>query len=187
MILTESMFTALYNDKFPKRKIVNKVFNATTLLETWIGNTCAQHWRKLRHTCLMVMAFTNQLEKNGYSSAPTGNFPLPSPVFFNAAAFWVQFTRIGWVCKCTSINPELGSSVSLTAEEKSSYTLYLVCKFSVHKIHCIYCAFHTPYSLMPRILCPPCSNSKWGSIQGTDPRDSLMVKHLAWHNYFHTI
>lgn len=25
---TKSMFTALHNDKFPKRKIVNKVFNA---------------------------------------------------------------------------------------------------------------------------------------------------------------
>lgn len=46
----------------------------TNLLETWVGNVYTEHWRKSTDSFLMVMTFTNQLKKNGYSSVPTENF-----------------------------------------------------------------------------------------------------------------
>lgn len=70
----------------------------TNLFETWMGNVYTEHWRKSTDTFLMVMTFTNQLEKNGYSSVPTENSSNLPGVLCGAATLWAQ---VGCQCYCT--------------------------------------------------------------------------------------
>lgn len=143
----------------------------TTILDTGRRNTLTQHWRKLKHNYVMVMEFTSLLGKKCTFICKT--FLCPTQCFFNSAVFWAWITRMGWLWKCTPTNPKLVNSMSLTIVEESSYTLNLVSH--PHLAH--WCL--TLHVCIARI-------QNEDSCKGLIP-DSLMWKHLAWHNYFHNI
>lgn len=85
MILTKSTFTAFYNDKFLKREIVNKLFNAPSSP----GNTD----RKYMHSARKKIKTYLRNGKGIYQSAGKKwvfickTLPCPAQCFFNPAAF----------------------------------------------------------------------------------------------------
>lgn len=80
------MFTALYDDKFPERKIVSKVFNA----HNSPGDTDRKHMRSALEKIKTYLSNGNGIYQSASKKMGIHLYlpkTLPSSVLFNAAAF----------------------------------------------------------------------------------------------------
>lgn len=153
------------------RKIVNKVFNA--------HKSPGDMDRKCMHSALKTIK--TYLSNGG----DIYQWAVRKWVFI--CTYWKLFSALsGFFQHCSTLstvykdvqlystNTEFRGSASFTVAEESRYKLHLVVPL---------------YTLLTDALHSVSASQELEMkiTLGLHPRDSLMVKHLPWHNYFNTI